>query len=374
MHVFSLEHRPNDELRRDLEARFASERVETAELVVHIAEFDARGLYTEAGFDSMHDYCMRIGRLSEDAAYRRLHAARALRKFPCLFPALADGRLNLSAVCILAPHLTPENVDECVAAAKHRSNAQIRDWLVARLIAPPSKAAPAPPPARQLEVRLPSVASTRVTLPLTAPAEAAGRPAPEAPRGEDPALDAGPIEFEMHFTISREDQDRFRYAQALLSHAVSSGDVAAIYRRAIEALITECEKRKFAARDENERAEEEAPTRNNHGRRIPAHVRRAVWVRDGGRCAFVAPSGQRCGARRQLEFDHVTPVSRGGPSTVENVRLCCRSHNQEEARRALGTKFMNRKRRQAAIATAVGSALPAWNGVGSKQRGRVMKA
>src|SRR5688572_23834374 len=227
MHVFSLEHRPNDELRRDLEARFASERVETAELVVHIAEFDARRLYKEAGFDSMHDYCMRIGRLSEDAAYRRLHAARALRKFPCLFPALADGRLNLSAVCILAPHLTPENVDECVAAAKHRSNAQIRDWLVARMIAPPSKAAPAPPQARQLEVRLPSVALTRVTLPLSDLAA----PTPDEPRREEPAPDNGPIEFEMRFTISREDHARFRYAQALLSHAVPSGDVAAIFRR-----------------------------------------------------------------------------------------------------------------------------------------------
>ena len=106
MHVYSLEHRPNAELRRDLEARFASERVETAGLVVHIAEFDARGLYKEAGFDSMREYCMKIGRLSEDAAFRRLHAARAVKRYPCLFQELVDGAAQ--PFCRLHPGPAPD--------------------------------------------------------------------------------------------------------------------------------------------------------------------------------------------------------------------------------------------------------------------------
>jgi 5-methylcytosine-specific restriction endonuclease McrA len=374
MRSFTLNDRSNDALRRDLEARFASERGETAELVAHLAEFDARGLHEAAGFDSMHAYCMKVGRLSEDAAYRRLTAARTARKFPCLFEALADGRLHLSAICILAPHLTAENVAACVAAATHRSNAEIRDWLVGQMLASAAKAAPPSPAARQLEVRLPRLAPARVTaaepeaLPL-----AESVPAPPA----EPAPDPGPVEFELRFTISREDHERFRYAQALLSHAVPSGEVAAIFRRAIEAVITECEKRKLGAGTNRTSRKERATRGNGHSRHIPAHVRRAVWIRDGGRCTYVTPSGHRCDATKLLEFDHVTPAARGGLSTVENVRLRCRAHNQEAAKQALGARFMNQKRKKAAAARAIARALPSWKAgtpIPRPRNRRVMKA
>jgi hypothetical protein len=71
-------------------------------------------------------------------------------------------------------------------------------------------------------------------------------------------------------------------------------------------------------------------------RHIPASVRRAVWARDGGRCAFVAPDGRRCGETAFLEFHHVRPYARGGPATVENIELRCRAHNGYEAKLALG--------------------------------------
>ena len=359
---YSVAHLGDEELRRDLDARFADEQLAIAHLVADIAEFDARGLYKERGFESMHAYCMKVGRLSEDAAFRRLTAARTAHRFPRLFQDLANGDLNLSAVCILAAHLTPENVDECVAAARDRSNAEIRDWLAARWIA---KAEAAKPPTRQLEVRLPELALTRVN---PVPASPALKLAEAASGPDAPVVDSGPIEFEMRFTISREDHERFRYAQALLSHAIPSGDVAAVFRRAVEAVIRECEKRKFAAKatsgkdpvgtdplEEKSRAQGHPATG-----RIPAQVRRAVWVRDGGRCTYVSPAGHRCRERRFLEFDHVEPVARGGPSTVDNLRLRCRAHNQEEANRALGAEFMKRKRKQAAIAEGLRRALPTW--------------
>ena len=50
--------------------------------------------------------------------------------------------------------------------------------------------------------------------------------------------------------------------------------------------------------------------------RIPPEVRRAVWIRDQGRCA-------RCGGREKLEYDHIVPVSRGGSNTERNIELLC---------------------------------------------------
>lgn len=80
---------------------------------------------------------------------------------------------------------------------------------------------------------------------------------------------------------------------------------------------------------------------------ITAQVRRAVVERDGGRCTFIGSKGHRCGSDRFLEFDHIVPVARGGRSTVDNIRLRCRAHNQYEADQAFGSEFMKNKREEA---------------------------
>src|SRR6185503_6701398 len=66
-------------------------------------------------------------------------------------------------------------------------------------------------------------------------------------------------------------------------------------------------------------------------RHIPAEVKRAVYIRDRGLCAYASPSGHRCGERAFLEFHHVRPVAAGGTATLDNIELRCRVHNALEA-------------------------------------------
>jgi hypothetical protein len=80
--------------------------------------------------------------------------------------------------------------------------------------------------------------------------------------------------------------------------------------------------------------------------RIPAHVKREVWKRAGGRCEFILESGERCGCTDQLEYDHVIPRARGGKSTVANLRLACRGHNDLAARLVFGDRLMDRYTRK----------------------------
>jgi 5-methylcytosine-specific restriction endonuclease McrA len=125
-----------------------------------------------------------------------------------------------------------------------------------------------------------------------------------------------------------------------------------VLKRCFRLARKELERQKFA-QVENPR-ESTSPT---DSRTIPANVQRAVFERDGGRCAFVGEGGHRCGSRFQLEFDHVIPLALGGQSTVDNVRLVCRAHNQFEADRKLGREFMEKKRASEAATRQVASGL-----------------
>jgi 5-methylcytosine-specific restriction endonuclease McrA len=73
-------------------------------------------------------------------------------------------------------------------------------------------------------------------------------------------------------------------------------------------------------------------------RHIPAAVKRAVWSRDGGRCAFVSSDGRRSIEQGFLEFHHVRPFAAGGEPTAENIQLRCRAHNGYEANLAFGLR------------------------------------
>src|SRR5688572_29715984 len=130
MRDYSLTHLSDTVLIRDLHTLIIQERDTVAAVLAHLAEVDARRLYVPLGYSSMHAYCVEEHRLSEDAAYKRIQAARAAREFPILFTELTEGRLHLTAVCLLAPHLTGKNAEELVRAAANRRKSEIENLLV----------------------------------------------------------------------------------------------------------------------------------------------------------------------------------------------------------------------------------------------------
>jgi len=134
--AYSLSHIPDPVLLRDLAALVARDRATTATLLAHLAEVDARRLYLPAAHPSMYSYCVHELGLSEEAAFKRIRAARTARRFPAVFAALADGRLHLTAVVMLSSYLTPENADELLAAAAHQTRAGIERLLAKRFPRP----------------------------------------------------------------------------------------------------------------------------------------------------------------------------------------------------------------------------------------------
>jgi len=57
----------------------------------------------------------------------------------------------------------------------------------------------------------------------------------------------------------------------------------------------------------------------------------------------VSADGKRCDQRGFLELHHEEPFGRGGPATVANILVICRSHNQLLAERDYGSAFMRHR-------------------------------
>src|SRR5262249_46550834 len=112
----------------------------------------------------------------------------------------------------------------------------------------------------------------------------------------------------------------------------------------VKELIAKMERVRFAA---CAKPRESGLRASSGSRHAPAQVKREVWKRDGGQCTYVSESGRRCEARGDVEFDHVKEFARGGETTVDDLRLRCRGHNQHVAERTFGAGFMARKRKEA---------------------------
>jgi hypothetical protein len=365
----SLELVTDDELlRRLVEILRQSRRVE-ADLVAHIGEVDARRLYAREAAPSMFAYCTGTLHLSEAEAYLRIAAARASREHPALLTMLASGRVHLTAIAKLAPHLTPENRDRLLERAAHRTKRQVEE-LVAELAPRPDVPAlvrklperrPLPPATPAILDPCPGLllgsgtsvegglCQDGVALPrpgLRPDAVEATRPRPLPAQGGPPATvePLAPARYKVQFTASAELRDKLDRLRALMRPAVPDGDLAAIIEAAVTEKLERLEARRFA-RTKALRKGPPATQVPPSSRHVPAAVRRAVYERDGGRCRYIDEQGRRCTAREGLEFHHRHPFAFGGHHSPDGMALLCRTHNGLLAEIDFGREAVAKHRR-----------------------------
>jgi hypothetical protein len=285
---------------------------------------------------------------------------------------LADGRLHLSAIALLAPHLTAQNRDALLARATHKTKRQIEE-LVAEIAPRPD--APAVirklPERWTLPVALPSVRSATPSSALRCgsppePFDTVGPSGPQlrldevasngpggavasfggvvpssdkvvassgrgiASSGSVPAAATmGPLSpgrYKVQFTASAELRDKLERLQALMRSSVPDGDLAAIIDVAVTDELETLEARRFARTRRPRKTLADTDT-SPRTREIPAAVKRSVGARDEGRCAYVDEHGWRCAARVGLQFHHRHTFATGGDHSPANVSLQCAGHN-----------------------------------------------
>jgi hypothetical protein len=246
---------------------------------------------------------------------------------------------------MLNPHLTPENHEAVLARARSRSRREI-EALVAELAPRPDlpssvrklQRVPAPTPLSATAspvtgMKATAEAASESALPISSPATPARRPIIET---------TSPERYRVQFTIGKESHDKLRRVQALLRREIPDGDPSVIFDRAIALLLERVEKEKLGATT-NPRAIRPGTDTQVSGsrptsRHTPSYIKRSAWQHDGGQCAFVSKDGRRCTERAFLEFHHVRPYALGGPTSVENISLRCRRHNQYEAELVFGPR------------------------------------
>ena len=103
------------ELVAGLKALAVEEQRLSAAMLAYVGEVDARRLYLPAACSSMAGWCVKVLGMNEQVAFKRIRAARLARRFPVVLEAVAEGRLNLSAVVLIAPALSEENAADLVA-------------------------------------------------------------------------------------------------------------------------------------------------------------------------------------------------------------------------------------------------------------------
>jgi HNH endonuclease len=206
--------------------------------------------------------------------------------------------------------------------------------------APSAAALPLAPPSSE------PAPTTESGAPATAPAHPGPALVPEPRATIRPVAEDT---YSIHVKVDTAFKRELDELKKLLSHKVPNGDVAAVLREAIQCAIQKYGKRKGAVeparkpKSPRPRAPKSGPAARDT---IPAEVKRRVWERDQGCCAWVGPDGRRCGSTFMLEFDHIEPVALGGLSTFENVRLACRPHNGFHAEQTFGRAHMARFRRE----------------------------
>lgn len=346
--VHELKTISDDELLRRLSDLLRQSRRVESVLVAHIAEVDARRLYArEAG--SMFTYCTEVLHLSEHEAYSRIAVARASRRYPILLDMLGDGRLHLSGIGKLVPHLTDDNAEGLLVLATHKTKSEI-EKLIAEIAPKPDvptvvRKLPTPAVDNQLGPDRVAIVQDAFALPVSPSKSALDaarvpcRPANLTPPVGAVVLPLAPARYKVQFTASAELHDKLERLQAL-----TRDDLATVIDAAVTEKLERVESRRFGSTRSPRKSLDQSDTTPS-SRYIPAAVRRVVRQRDGSQCTFVAQSGARCTERRNLELHHREPFGRGGAHSPDNVCVMCREHNAYLAERDYGREWMRQYRR-----------------------------
>ena len=283
-------------------------------VLIHILEIMDRKLYADLGFNSLFSMMTKKYGYSEPSALRRIDAAKLLRNVPEIAGRLKSGALNLSQAVQLQKCLEAE-------AKKGDSVSEIRTHEILDLLEN----------CNGFETK--QVLAQEFNMPLKV--QEIVRPQKD-----------GSVRLEITFT--KEQFEELKKAKNLLSHVAHSGSwaevISVMTRKFIQSKLGKSnqsiqDKKSDSRLISHPNLGSATEVRNLKSKKIsspspllrrsyiPVSLKRKLYAQAQGCCQYQSPDGNRCGSQFQIQIDHMTPVTWGGKTSFENLRLLCRTHN-----------------------------------------------
>jgi len=299
----------NHEVLNEMDRLVKSERKITHTILNHINEIESRRLYAELGYDSMFKYLTQRCGYGEDSAYRRLQAARVLKKNPEIALKLEQGSLNLTQLT---------QVQKCLKQER-KVGVIFRPVQTLQIL-------------EQIENKSSFETKKVLAVEFNQPIQTHEVVKPQ--RDES-------VRLEIAFTP--EQMKTLNQVKDLLSHSLPEGSWA-------EIIVHLAEKHIKKTLGKNQETDNQAPEESakpssvkinepsakstqsflakRKRRPIKITLRRKLLQKARHCCEFFDPkTNTQCQSHYQLQIDHRIPLACGGTDTEANLRVLCRTHN-----------------------------------------------
>lgn len=269
-------------------------------LVLHcLREVEQRRLFSEMGFSSLFDYCVKRLHYSDDQAFNRIASARILAEMPELSSSIESGWHSLTVISLVYSFLRREKIED----------AEIKRGVLAAMAGLTK---------RQAERYLASKVSN---------------PAKHRP---DKVRILDEQHVELRFVALVGLPEKVRLVADGLAHSHPKIGFGGLFELLCDLALEKTQENSLGPGQVT--PQQKPKRRARPGPPIPrprrSRLHRQVFTRDGHKCSL-------CASTHALEVDHIIPRAKGGTDSLENLRLLCRSCNQREAIKQYGPEKMN---------------------------------
>ena len=267
-------------------------------LLEHLHEIELRKLYLTKAYSSLFEYIKSLG-YSEMQASERLNAMRLMFKIPEVKKSLETGKLTLTTASQLerffknkeklGESLKIEEKKELINSSLNQSKRKIETLLLSHS---PS-------------LRLCQERERKIT----------------------------DQHSELKFVVKQETMEVLEEIKNIKGQV----SLSEIFEESLKIYLEKLQKNK---KFQNPIKKLPFPVKSKN---VPVNLKRTIFEKAKHQCEYVDPkTGRRCGSRYLLELDHRKPYSLGGETSLENLRVLCKSHNIHQAVKYFGPEKMGK--------------------------------
>jgi len=282
-----IEKMSDDKLLKSVLLEVKKEKDQLHIVLLHLKEIYRRRLFTEYNCRTLNEYCVKELGYTRGEAYYRVTAMKLMANSDQIEKAIQKGELSLTAAVVASDYLTNQS-DKSVAK---------KEEVISKIVGVPISKAK-------------EILSTPPSTPKHSPKK----------------------ELLPKLKVSKKVLELLNELQDLTGE-----DQIKLLEVSLENKLKQVKKCELKA------IQRPSPIQSVRSRYISQVIKRKIRRRANYTCEHVSMQAGRCAESRNLEFDHhITPYSKGGKNTLENLRLVCKNHNTRQFVLDFGPKLLEK--------------------------------